>query len=64
MYVSAVNRGTDSIELSVEGYSPIDCTEIKTADYSFESNDYEVIDGSQTVSGHSMIFMKLAPIAS
>ena len=64
LYVSAVNRGTDSIELSVEGYSPIDCTEIKTADYSFESNDYEVIDGSQTVSGHSMIFMKLAPIAS
>lgn len=60
LYISVVNRFDEAYDLDVEGYTVIESTEIKVKDYSFNSNDYEILRGKNTqVSGHSVLFMKL-----
>ncbi len=60
LFVSAVNRGGEPAQLSVEGYTATACTEIEVKEYSFASNDYEVRENAGTlVHGHSMSFLVL-----
>ena len=60
--LSVVNRKDSPVELSVAGYDATACTELRTGEYSFTCNDYRVISGGDaTVSGHSVLFVKLTP---
>ena len=60
LFVSAVNRGSEPAQLSVEGYTATACTEIEVKEYSFASNDYEVHENAGAlVHGHSMSFLVL-----
>ena len=62
LYLSVINRKDEPVDLAFDGYESIACTEIKTKEYSFESNDYEVREGANaTVHGHSALFMTLIP---
>ena len=60
-YLSVVNRRAEPCALDLDGYKILSCTEIRTGAYSFESNDFEVVENAApTVHGHSVLFMKLA----
>ncbi len=60
LFVSAVNRGSTPYRLHADGYNVSDCTEIRAGDFSFFSNDYEIVAGEDaTVSGHSVLFLRL-----
>lgn len=59
-YLSVVNRRAEPCALALDGYNILSCTEIRTQDYSFESNDYTVDrTAAPTVSGHSVLFLSL-----
>lgn len=61
LYLSVVNRRSTPIDLAADGYAITDCTEIRTGEYSFVSNDFTVEQGTApTVHGHSVLFVKLA----
>ncbi len=61
LFLSVVNRKSTPLDMTTEGYEITDCTEIRTGTYSFESNDFEVVENAApTVHGHSVLFMKLA----
>ena len=60
LYVSAVNRGSSPRRLNAEGYTVSDCAEIRVNNFSFFSNDYEILTGGEPISeGHSILFAKL-----
>lgn len=62
LYISVVNRSGVSCKLNMDGYAITECVEIKTGDYSFESNDFQVIKTEKPVLyGHSLIFIKAFP---
>ena len=61
LYLSAVNRKDTPMELTAEGCEIAGCTELRTGEYSFDSNDFTVErNTAPTVHGHSVLFMKLA----
>ena len=60
LYVSVVNRGDEPRSVAVPGYAVTHCTEIRTGEYSFTCNDYEVLNECEPiVSGHSVLFLRL-----
>jgi hypothetical protein len=60
LFLSVVNRKSTPLDMAVEGYEITDCTEIRTGAYSFESNDFEVVENAApTVHGHSVLLCKL-----
>ncbi len=60
LYLSVVNRGSEPVTLTVEGYDMIACTEIEVKEYSFTSNDYEVKESAEAiVHGHSVTFLEV-----
>ncbi len=62
LYLSAVNRKDTPCALSVVGYDVALCTEIRTGEYSFTCNDFQVVTGAEpTVNGHSALFVRLTP---
>lgn len=62
LFVSIVNRGATPYRLNVDGYTVSDCTEIRVNEFSFFSNDYDILTGDDaTVSGHSVLFVRLTP---
>lgn len=64
LFVSIVNRGATPYRLNVEGYTASDCTEIRVNEFSFFSNDYDILTGDDaTVGGHSVLFVRLTPMA-
>ncbi|MBE6652002.1 MAG: hypothetical protein E7610_01135 [Ruminococcaceae bacterium] len=64
LFVSVVNRRDTPCRLKIPGYTFVDCTEIRTGEYSFESNVFTVEKPEETVvSGHSVLFVALSPIA-
>ena len=61
LYLSAVNRKDTPMELTAEGCEIASCTELRTGEYSFDSNDFTVErNTAPSVHGHSVLFMKLA----
>ena len=64
LFVSIVNRGATPYRLNVEEYTASDCTEIRVNEFSFFSNDYDILTGDDaTVGGHSVLFVRLTPMA-
>ena len=64
LFVSIVNRGGTPYCLHMDGYEISDCTEIRANEFSFFSNDYEILTGYDAmVSGHSVLFVRLTPKA-
>ena len=64
LFVSIVNRGATPYRLNVAGYTASDCTEIRVNEFSFFSNDYDILTGDDaTVGGHSVLFVRLTPMA-
>lgn len=60
LFVSIVNRGATPYRLDMDGYEISDCTEIRANEFSFFSNDYEILTGDDAmVSGHSVLFVRL-----
>ena len=60
LFMSVVNRTNTPIQLNVMGYEVVETAEICVLDYSFESNNYEVRKGKNTVAnGHSLLCLKL-----
>ena len=63
LFMSVVNRRAMPFRLEIEGCKVLTAAEIKTGEYSFESNDFEVTGpkASETaeVSGHSVLFVTL-----
>ena len=58
LYISAVNRSGEPRELQIDGYNITDCVEIKTGEYSFDNNDYEILKANEpVVHGHSVLFV-------
>lgn len=58
LYISIVNRYSEPCEISVEGYKVSSSVQIAVKDYSFENNDFEVIQDGSELYGHSVIFVK------
>lgn len=64
LFLSVVNRRGVPCRLEVPGYTVSDCIEIRTGEYSFENNDFTVEKSWEAVvSGHSVLFVTLSPIA-
>ena len=62
LFLSVVNRRSDPCRVEIPGYAVKACTEIRTNEYSFESNDFTVTATDETVvSGHSVLFLTLMP---
>jgi len=60
--MSVINRSAVPCRLCLEGYDIRDCREIHTGEFSFESNEWELIFPEETaVSGHSMLFVSFVP---
>lgn len=60
LFVSVVNRSATPYRISTMGYDVSDCTEIKSGEFSFFSNEYDIIQGDDpTICGHSVLFMTL-----
>jgi alpha-N-arabinofuranosidase len=60
LFVSVVNRGSTPYCLQADGYTASACREIRVKDFSFFSNDYEIVTGdSAIVHGHSVLFLSL-----
>ena len=62
LYLSVINRKDTPVELTAEGYGIAACTELRTGEYSFESNEYEIrqcCSEPPVVHGHSVLFIKL-----
>ena len=60
LYLSAVNRSSAPCRLRMEGFSFTRCAELRVHDFSFFSNDYELItDTDATVGAHSVLFARL-----
>lgn len=60
LFVSVVNRRGGTVALDIPGYDVTDLTEIRTGEYSFESNDYAVEHPTEAVvHGHSVLFFRL-----
>ncbi len=61
IYISVINRGSETVELNFGNHCPLDCVEIEVKEYSPESNDYEVKNRKNpVVHGHSMSFITLS----
>ena len=61
LYISVINRGAEAVTLNVKDHVMTACTEIAVAEYSFESNEYEVAEREVgIIHGHSMSFLTLA----
>ncbi len=57
-FVSVVNRSGEDVKINVEGHRITAITEIKVNDYSFKSDDFEVITQNEPIlHGHSMMFL-------
>ena len=64
LFLSVVNRRGEPCRISCDGYPVQALTEIRTGEYSFESNDFTVEHPSEAVVfGHSVLFMTLKPIS-
>ena len=63
LFLSVVNRRAEPCRLEVEGYKVLTAMQIKTGEYSFDKNDFEVTGPecpeTACVSGHSVSFMTL-----
>lgn len=60
LYLSAVNRSSAPCRLRMEGFAFTQCTEIRVREFSFFSNDYEVVTGTDpSVGAHSVLFARL-----
>ena len=60
-YMSVVNRRGTPQRIMTEGYEIQKMQEIRMGEYSFECNDYELLDETEpVVSGHSALFLTLA----
>ena len=61
-YLSIVNRYSKPLDIDTDGYEILSCTELRTHEYSFESNQFSVIKhADMTVWGHSVLFLVLKP---
>ena len=61
LYISVINRGAEAVMLNVKDHVMTACTEIAVAEYSFESNEYEVAEREVgIIHGHSMSFLTVA----
>ena len=58
LFMSIVNRSPEPCEISIKGYNITSSVQIVVKDYSFESNVFEVIQGGDTLYGHSVMFLK------
>ena len=63
LFMSVVNRRVEPCVIETEGYKVLTAGQIRTGEYSFENNDFEVIgpEAAETaeVSGHSVTFLTL-----
>ena len=59
LFMSIINRYAEPREILVEDYRITSSVQIVVKDYSFESNDFEVIQGGDTLYGHSVMFAEL-----
>lgn len=60
LYLSVVNRKEHAVVMTPDDGWVIACTEIRVKDYSFDSNEYEVLKtDAPTVNGHSVAFLTL-----
>ena len=58
LYVSIINRSDIPFRVSMDGYEVSDCTEMRVGAFSFYSNDYEIIEGTDaTVQEYSVSFI-------
>ena len=59
LVISVVNRREAPCALGLEGYTVSACTEIRTGEYSFESNEFTVEhDAEPVVHGHSVVLLR------
>lgn len=62
-FMSVVNRRSEPIRIDIEDHDIFDLIEIKTGEYSFDCNDYEIISPAEpVVYGHSVFFITMATI--
>ena len=59
LFASVINRYSEPCEISFEGYKTISAVQIAVKEYSFENNGFELIQGGDTLYGHSVIFIDL-----
>lgn len=59
LYMSTVNRYAEPCEISVEGYKISSSVQIAVKEYGFDNNGFELIQGGDTLYGHSVMFLKL-----
>ena len=59
LFMSIINRYAEPREILVEDYRITSSVQIVVKDYGFESNDFEVIQGGDTLYGHSVMFLSL-----
>ena len=59
LFMSVINRHAEPQKISVDGYEIASVTQIAVKDYGFDSNDFEIIHGGDTLYGHSVMFMTL-----
>lgn len=62
LYMSIVNRCAEPCGISVKDCKITSSVQITAKDYSFDNNDFEVIQDSSTLYGHSLMFLKLDKI--
>jgi hypothetical protein len=61
--MSVINRRSEPICIDIEDHDIFDLIEIKTGEYSFDCNDYEIISPEEPiVYGHSVLFITMATI--
>ena len=63
LFMSVVNRRSEPLRLEIKGCKALTVAQIKTGEYSFDSNDFEVTGPEPSeiaeVSGHSVLFVTL-----
>ncbi len=62
LYMSVINRDEAPCEISVQGYEITSSYQIAVRDFSFNSDEYDLIKDEKTIYGNSVIFMNLKKI--
>lgn len=58
VFISAVNRGGEPLEVTVKGHAITGSDQIVTDGYGFDCNGFTVIGGDAVLRGHSVLFIK------
>jgi|GEM_PF-2120306 len=62
-FMSVINRRSEPVHISIEDHDIFDLIQIKTGEFSFDCNDYEIVSPDEPiVYGHSALFITMATL--